>query len=300
MGPAAFLLASMTPALVAPAVAAVAGTSSPLLPPAVICNNPAVLAGPVLRPAGAVRVDPGDNLYALALARPAGTTFWLAPGTHRLGSDQFSQVVPKDNDVFIGAPGAVLDGGGVNRYAFTQQAAGVQIRNLTIHGFVPPPNEGVVNHDSGTGWVIERNTIANNRGAAVMMGIANTLRSNCLADNGQYAINAYRSGGLADVVVDRNEIARNNTDDWESRIPGCGCSGATKFWNVERAVVTSNWVHDNRGPGIWADTNNVGFRIEGNLIEGNDDEGIFYEVSYNARIAHNTLRRNAITKGRAL
>ncbi len=269
-----------------------------LLPPAAVCGNPLILNGPLLKPAGAVAVRPGDDLHAVTQSRPPGTTFWLAPGTHQLGPSEFSQVVPKDNDTYIGAPGAVLDGRGVNRYAFTQQATGVQVRNLTIQGFVAPPNEGVVNHDSAAGWVIEANTIKNNRGAAVMMGSANTVRLNCLADNGQYGINAYRTGGLAGITVDRNEIARNNTDDWEARVPGCGCAGATRFWEVNGATVTGNWVHDNKGPGLWADTNNVGFRIEGNLIERNDGEGIVYETSYNARIANNTLRRNALVKGR--
>lgn len=57
--------------------------------------------------------------------------------------------------------------------------------------------------------------------------------------------------------------------------------------------------HGNKGPGVWADTNNAAFRIEGNLIEDNDGEGIFYEISYNARIVGNTLRRNGLVKGRA-
>ena len=37
----------------------------------------------------------------------------------------------------------------MNRYAFTGEAANVTVRHLTVLGFVPPVNEGVVNHDSG-------------------------------------------------------------------------------------------------------------------------------------------------------
>ena len=36
--------------------------------------------------------------------------------------------------------------------------------------FVPPQNEGVVNHDSADGWVIEHATIQNNSGAGLMAG----------------------------------------------------------------------------------------------------------------------------------
>src|SRR5881275_3058294 len=63
-------------------------------------------------PAGAVTVDPAveGDLSAKTRTAPAGTTFWLAPGTHQLVPDQFGQVIPKDGDVYLGAPGAVLDG----------------------------------------------------------------------------------------------------------------------------------------------------------------------------------------------
>ena len=62
-------------------------------------------------------------------------------------------------------------------------------------------------------------------------------------------------------------------------------------------MVTGNYVHDNRGVGLWADSNNVGFLFEGNYISGNDAEGIMYETSYNAAILSNTFVRNALVKG---
>jgi parallel beta-helix repeat protein len=71
-----------------------------------------------------------------------------------------------------------------------------------------------------------------------------------------------------------------------------------KFWAVNGAEVRNNWIHDNRGPGVWADTNNNNFLIENNLIESNDDMGIFYEISYNAVVRGNTLRNNAWVVGR--
>ena len=62
--------------------------------------------------------------------------------------------------------------------------------------------------------------------------------------------------------------------------------------------MTNNRVHHNKGAGLWADTNNKGFRVEGNYINDNDAEGIFYEISYNALVRNNTLIRNALVKGR--
>ena len=130
-----------------------------------------------------------------------------------------------------------------------------------------------------------------------MLGSDGKLIENCLRDNGQYGFNAYHADGVKDVVLNGNEIAGNNTDDWEKRQPGCGCTGGGKFWETHGAKITDNYVHDNKGVGLWADSNNVGFRFEGNYISDNDAEGIMYETSYNAVIVNNTFVRNALVKG---
>lgn len=278
-------------------------SAAPATPPAAMCGSGALL-GPALAPLGAVPVLPVNNLYDATVANPPGTTFWLAPGVHTLGRGEFNQVIPKDGNTYIGAPGAVLDGQGVNRYAFTQRAANVTVKYLTIQNFVAPQNEGVVNQSAGEGWTIEYNTIRDNQGAGVFMGSRNVVRYNCLTSNGQYGFSMYRppvAGGssITDITVDHNEISNNNTADWESRVAGCGCSGGGKFWDVARATVTDNWVHHNKGTGLWADTNNIAFRIERNYINDNEGEGIWYEISYNFLIKDNTLERNAFVKGRA-
>lgn len=268
-------------------------------PLAAVCGGTA--EGPSQAPEGAVRVDPAvpGDLSAKTNRHGPATTFWLAPGTHRLGSAQYDQVIPKRGNAYVGAPGSVLDGQRANRYAFTGNAADVRVQHLTVRGFVAPVNEGVVNHDSADGWVIEHNTIERNEGAALMAGARQQVRGNCLRDNGQYGMNAYKAdGSITGLVVEGNEIVGNNTADWESRIPECGCSGGVKFWEVNGADIRGNWVHDNRGPALWADTNNNDFLIEGNLIEDNDSAAIFYETSYNAVIRNNLLRRNNWVEGR--
>lgn len=284
----------------------------PTTPPAQICGNATILTGPATQPANSVRVDPGSNLNDITQANPAGTTFWLAPGTHTLGASEYGQVIPKTANTYIGAPGAILDGKRINRSAFTQQATGVTIKYLTIQGFGPVGsnnNAGVVNQGAATGWTIERNTIRANAGAAVFVGSDNVVRYNCLADNGQYGFSMYRpevTGGSAitNIILDHNEIAGNNTDDWETRWKQqygstaiCGCSGGGKFWDVKGATVTNNWVHHNKGVALWADTNNIDFLFEGNYVNDNDHEGLWYEISYNATVRANTFKRNALVKG---
>ena len=277
----------------APLAAALPGTV-----PARICGSPG-LDGPATPPPGA-KVVRDQKLGRLARRSRKGRVFWLAPGVHRLGSDPYSQVMPKDHQVFIGAPGAVIDGQHKNLYAFTGKARGVRIEHLTITGFGQPGDNGgqaVVNHDSGHQWAITHSTITGNAGAGVFLGTRTRVVSSCLSSNGEYGFQSFSMHGPHDVVLRHNEISHNNTDDWESIQPGCGCSGGGKFWNTRGAVVTDNWVHDNRGVGLWADTNDRGFLFKNNYLSDNDAEGILYEISYNARIVHNTFVRNAIVEG---
>ncbi|MEU8222889.1 right-handed parallel beta-helix repeat-containing protein [Kribbella sp. NPDC048915] len=274
--------------------------AAPSAPPAKICGNAKALSGPATAPANAVVVTTADNLNQITEKHPAGTTFWLEPGTHKLGSGEYSQVVPKDGNTYLGAPGAILDGGRRNRYAFTGYATRVTLKNLTIQNFGPVRtnnDEGVVNHNAAARWTMTGNTIQDNAGAAVMVGDHNVIRGNCLQNNGQYGFNAYHPDKVASITIEGNEIAGNNTDDWEKLKPGCGCTGGGKFWEVTGAVVRNNWVHDNHSAGLWADTNNTGFVIEGNYIAGNLAEGLVYETSYNAGIRGNTFARNGLGKG---
>ncbi|MFD6904467.1 right-handed parallel beta-helix repeat-containing protein [Streptomyces sp. NPDC060077] len=274
-------------------------TASPATPVARVCAEPRT--GPATAPAGAVTVDPAvtGDLAAKTRNSPPDTTFWLRPGRHTLAPDRYAQVVPKNGNSYLGAPGAVLDGRRTNQYAFGGTARDVTVRHLTVQGFAAPHDEGVVNHDSADGWVIEHSTIQNNSGAGLMAGARQQVRANCLRDNGQYGMNAYKAGGrISGLMVEGNEITGNNTGDWERRRPGCGCTGGVKFWAVDGADVRGNWVHDNRGTGLWADTNNNDFRIERNVIEANDGAALIYETSYNAVIRDNTIRRNNWVEGR--
>ncbi|MEU8591716.1 right-handed parallel beta-helix repeat-containing protein [Streptomyces sp. NPDC048664] len=275
-------------------------TAAPSASVARVCAEPA--AGPAKAPAGAVTVDPAvvGDLAEKTRSSPPHTTFWLRPGRHRLKPDRYAQVVPKEGDSYLGAPGAVLDGRRTNQYAFGGAARDVTLRYLTVQDFVAPRDEGVVNHDSADGWVIEHATIQHNSGAGLMAGARQQVRASCLRDNGQYGMNAYKGGGpLGGLVLDGNEIAGNNTDDWERRRPGCGCTGGVKFWAVDGADVRGNWVHGNHGVGLWADTDNNDFLIENNLIEANDSAALTYETSYNAIIRKNVIRRNNWVEGRA-
>lgn len=281
---------------------AVASSGWPASPPARVCDNGSILGGgPASAPQGAVTVPAGDNSDMSFALRAAQTTFWFAPGVHTLGDDEFSQIQPGSGSTYVGAPGAIIDGQDVNRFAFTQRATDVTIRYLTIRNFRAPLDQGVVNHDAGEGWTIEYNTIIDNEGAGLMAGPDNVYRFNCIENNGQYGINACCGTEQRDIenfVLDHNEIAGNNTGDWENQGEGCGCTGGVKFWINNDVTVTNNWVHDNHGAGLWLDNNNRGFIIEHNYIAGNEGIALFLEAGYDARVRYNNVKRNAIVEGR--
>lgn len=262
-----------------------------------ICGNASLLTGPSSPPKGAIVVPKGDNS---SLVPAPNKTYWFAGGTHTFGGSAYGQIIAADGDVFIGAPHAILDGRLKNQYAFTGNASTVTIEYLTIRRFgaVGSNNgQGVVNHNSGKHWLIQYTTVIDDAGAGVFLGPDSTTRYNCLSHNGEYGFASYAAHGDREVVLDHNEIVGNNTYDWERHVYGCGCSGGGKFWVTNGGTVTNNWVHDNRGPALWADTDNNDFDFENNDIENNTAEGIIIEISYNALIRNNTFVRNALVAG---
>lgn len=277
----------------------VAIATAPKAPPAKVCGNEAVLDGPSEPPKGATMVPAGDD-SSFNFSQP-NTVYWFAPGVHTLGAGQYANIRPGDHDTYIGAPGAILDGQHSNDSAFDDTSEHVLIEYLTIRNFGTlggDQQQGVVNHDSGPYWMISHSTIAGNAGAGVMLGSHDTLVWNCIEGNQQYGFNAYSNAGeVTDLMIDHNEIADNDTYDYEARQPGCGCSGGGKFWNVINAVVTNNWIHDNKSVGLWADTNNAGFEFEGNYFQDGQGVALMYEISYNAVIEYNTFDHNGVTGG---
>ena len=243
-----------------------AGTG-PSSPPARVCGNAAILgAGPTSAPAGAVTVAAGSN--AGVDFSQAHTTYWFAPGVHTLGSGQYTQIIPGRGSTYVGAPGAILDGRQDNLYAFGGSATGVTISYLTVQNFGGEgenQDQGVVNVNSASGWTVDHSTLKDNAGAGIMLGSHNTLSHDCLADNQQYGFNAYSPNGPVDLVLKNNEIAGNDTYNWEAHSPDCGCTGGGKFWDVKNAVIENNWIHDNHSVGLWADTNNRGFEFREQL-----------------------------------
>jgi hypothetical protein len=281
--------------------------TAPASPPVTWCESGLPASPDSSAPAGSVTVPAGDN-SSFTFNTP-NTTYWFAPGTHTLGSGSNGQIDPADGDTYVGAPGAVLDGQGVNQYAFAgnyQDTADekVTIEYLTIENFHPSQGGGAVNGNGNNGWTEKYNLMKDNSpGAAMMLGGDNVVSDNCLTQNGEYGFNGYSyvdetlgstfTGGATNITFTGNDVSDNNTQKTQSGIEGGG-----KFWQNGDVVVTGNYVHDNiDSPGLWMDTDNAGFLVQDNYISHNDGEGLMYEISYNADIVDNTFVGNAIWGG---
>jgi parallel beta-helix repeat protein len=228
----------------------------------------------------AVVVVPGDNLQGLVDSHPAGTTFLLRAGVYRRVS-----VVPKANDSFVGEAGAVFSGEGVTAHAFSGGANGVRVEGLVIERYAPEVQKGAI-HPWGENWVIKGNEIRENTGAGLVFRSGFRVVGNNIHHNHQIGVKGRGAGAL----VEGNEIAFNNylkkyEPGWEA--------GGTKFIDTTDLVVRNNYVHDNHGPGLWTDADNIRTRYEGNRVVNNFGPGILHEISYNAVIINNHVEGNA-------
>lgn len=264
-------------------VTAVAGDVSAEAPIQISSAPPPPTSSPA--PSGSVEVVPGTDLQGLVNSHGTGTTFFLRAGTHRRQS-----VSPKDGMTFIGETGAVMTGEGVTQYAFHPTANNVTIRNLVIERYASPLQMGAITAGGHTaseqrhGWVIEDCEVRTNDGGGIRLGDGMILRNSNIHHNGQIGLVGISNGGL----IDGNEIAYNNTKNvnagWEA--------GGTKFVASDGLVIRNNFVHHNKGKGLWTDIDNINILMEGNVVEDNTEAGIMHEISYRAVFRNNVVRRN--------
>ena len=171
--------------------------------------------------------------------------------------------------------------------AFGGRASHVTIQGLTIEKFANAAQSGAIAGESSDGWAVRANEIRFNHGAGIRIGPSMTVLRNVVHHNGQLGV-----GGIGDdVLVAENEIAYNNTAGFD---PGWE-AGGSKFVMTNALIVRSNFVHHNAGPGLWTDTDNRNVRYDSNRVEDNEGSGIFHEVSYDAAITNNTVRRNGFS-----
>ncbi len=251
-------------------------------------------SGAVRAPAGSAPSCTGRALTPLSNAQkainhaPPGTTFCFGPGTYHV-----SALVPKSHDVLDGeGRAAVLDGGNSAWYAIYGGSAAVGPSDVTIRGFVirgfnTPLQRGAIQDYNGPDWIIQDNHITDNAAAGVATGDKVQVLDNMIDHNGQEGFSAHGNGGL----YEDNDIAYNNFNlavdpHWEA--------GGGKAWATDDLTFEGNYVHDNGGTGLWADTNNINTTFDRNIVSDNRGPGISDEISYNATIINNIVTGNGM------
>ena len=86
-------------------------------------------------------IRPDDGSVGKIYSEPAGTIFVFEPGVYQ----SLTLWITKDDLQFWARPGAILDGGGTQQYAFNGQGfKNIVIANFTICNFAPLNGLGCV------------------------------------------------------------------------------------------------------------------------------------------------------------
>jgi parallel beta-helix repeat protein len=139
-------------------------------------------------------------------------------------------------------------------------------------------------HRSGSRWHIVQNEVRLNHGVGLGLADAAIVTGNFIHHQGQLGFGAWG----ARAVISGNEISFNGAAgyswEWEA--------GGSKSWQTTGQSLTHNFVHNNRGPGLWADGGNMDTHYEYNVVSDNWGAGIQHEISYDATIRHNAISGN--------
>jgi len=231
-----------------------------------------------------VAINPGESIQNAVRVNPAGTTFLIKRGVHRRQA-----VHPKDGMVFVGEPGAVLDGEKTPGPAFDiYQTRNVVIRGLRITNYAPVNTNAAIDAAGSEGSLVEGNEIDHNANSDIMVrtygvtiGNTSTVRRNVIHDNGWLGINSSKA---MDTLIEGNDIYANPPALFNDTV---GEAANIKLFDSGRITIRGNYVHDSIFRGIWVDTMRPDVTIEFNRVVNHGRAGIWYEVSYRGMIRNN-------------
>jgi hypothetical protein len=163
--------------------------------------------------------------------------------------------------------------------------ANVVLGNLVVEKYAPGAQFGAIHGSgSGTGWRVDDCVTRYCHGIGIRMWTDWVVRTHYSHHNGQLGFGAQGDNG----VWDGGEISYNNTSDYEPNWE----AGANKNVQTTGFTVKNAWVHHNFGYGLWCDIDNYGALYDGNTVEDNEKLGILHEVSWDAIIRNNIVKRN--------
>lgn len=239
-------------------------------------------------PATAVNISPGQDIPSIVAAHPAGTSFCVLAGTY----SPTSPINLKTNQKLIGQYGAIIDGTNVRMtydigstsivrgWNCGGDCSGATVQNLFLRNLTSGSCIGVYSTGSDN-WTIDHNEVSGcsfgiNVGINSGAQITNNFMHHNVGDGSPHA-GGYGSYQGRNMLFSHNQIAYNGHEQ--------------KVSVTQNVTFRDNWVHHNDN-GIWYDGDNLGSLIEGNVVEDNSGEGIFYEVSGAGIIRDNLVSRN--------
>jgi hypothetical protein len=172
----------------------------------------------------------------------------------------------------------------VAAFAFESTAGDVLISNITVEKYASVAQKGAIHAREGTRWIIETCEVRLNSGAGIDVGNGTRVRTCTVHHNGQIGI----AGNGNDIAIENNHIWSNNIYGFDYTWEG----GGAKIAMSDGVTFRANHVHDNNGPGLWCDIDCRNVVYDGNLVERNQDIGIFHEISFKAVIRNNVVRHN--------
>jgi parallel beta-helix repeat protein len=271
--------------------AATTTTRAPTTTAAPTTTTPLAQVAPSCAIRGGVPIGTGDDAQRVVDAHGPGTTYLVKAGIHLRNF----YVRPKSGDTFCSEPGAVLDGGRSLRAAFSGAATNVTLDSLTVQQYATGRQGGAIQPDkSASGWTVRNVSAVHNYWAGLMAADNMKILGGHYNDNDQLGISGNAATGIVldgldgdPATFDGPEMARNHALHED-----CGYEAGGMKWDIGRVTVRNAYVHDNDCRGLWADGNAHDALIEHNLVENNDAEGIFYEISQDAVIRNNRIDGN--------
>jgi Right handed beta helix region len=172
----------------------------------------------------------------------------------------------------------------VAAFAFESTARDVLIRNVTVEKYASVAQKGAIHASEATGWTIEDCEVRLNSGAGIAIGTGGHVRDCDIHHNGEIGVAGYGR----DIWIEKNRIWSNNIYGFDYTWQ----AGGVKIALSDGVKFLGNHVYDNVGPGLWCDIDCRNVVYDGNLVENNQDIGIFHEISFKAVIRNNVVRHN--------
>jgi parallel beta-helix repeat protein len=166
-------------------------------------------------------------------------------------------------------------------------ASYIHLRGLTFRYAANHAQHGALAVSGGQNWLVEDCTFERaNASGASLSGRGHIFRRCIFQDNGQLG---FGTSGCHDTLMQDCGIYRNNTKGYST-----GWEAGGLKVTMSRAFVFDHCrAVDNRGCGIWFDIGNEQAEVKNCYIAGNDEAGIFYEISYGLHAHDNVIIGNA-------